>query len=84
LLKISPKAMARHRRDAVGGNLTDSSGAYSFRKPQRLTITVPWNLYDILVQRSDQQGRSLSNLACYWLERQADQLRRDPFAQDGF
>ena len=55
-----------------------------FRSSQRLTITVPWNLYDTLVQRSDQQGRSLSNLACYWLERQADQLRRDSFPHDGF
>lgn len=77
--------MAKHRCDAVGGDLMNSPGGrHPFRRPQRLTITVPWNLYDILVQRSDQQGRSLSNLACYWLERQADQFRRDSFSQDGY
>ena len=41
------------------------------RRPQRITITVPWQLYQRLIQISDQQGRSLSNLACYWLERQS-------------
>ena len=77
--------MAHHHREAVGSHSVDpSTGRHPFRKPQRLTITVPWNLYDILVQRSDQQGRSLSNLACYWLERQADQLRHDPSSQDDF
>lgn len=76
--------MARHRRAALRGNFADAANGYSFRKPQRLTITVPWNLYDILVQRSDQQGRSLSNLACYWLERQAEQLPRDSFPQGDY
>jgi hypothetical protein len=41
------------------------------RRPQRITITVPWQLYQRLMDVSDQQGRSLSNLACYWLERQS-------------
>lgn len=44
----------------------------ALRKPQRVTITLPWRLYDTLMRISDQQGRSLSNLACYWLERQAE------------
>jgi hypothetical protein len=41
------------------------------RRPQRITITIPWQLYQRLIDISDAQGRSLSNLACYWLERQS-------------
>jgi hypothetical protein len=44
----------------------------SLRKPQRVSITIPWRLYEKLLRISDQQGRSLSKIACYWLERQAD------------
>ena len=47
------------------------SRAIATRRPQRITITVPWSLYNALVQASDLQGRSLSNLACYWLEQQS-------------
>jgi len=36
--------------------------------PRRVTITVPYALYCELLARSDQQGRSLSNLAAYLLE----------------
>jgi hypothetical protein len=43
---------------------------YSTRKPQRVTITVPYRVYEALVQESDDQGRSLSNLASVWLEQQ--------------
>lgn len=45
----------------------------SSRKPQRVTITVPWTLYNRLIQESSLQGRSLSNLACHWLELQSEQ-----------
>lgn len=45
--------------------------AIATRRPQRITITVPWSLYNALVEASDLQGRSLSNLACYWLEQQS-------------
>jgi hypothetical protein len=41
------------------------------RKPQRVTITVPYRVYEVLLQESDHQGRSLSNLASYWLEAQS-------------
>ena len=43
------------------------------RKPQRITITVPWSLYQSLLDTSDEQGRSLSNIAAYWLERMAEE-----------
>lgn len=39
-----------------------------FRKPQRITITVSHHLYELLLQCSDLQGRSISNLAAYLLE----------------
>ena len=32
------------------------------RSPQRITITIPWQLYQRLLDISDQQGHSLSNL----------------------
>ena len=43
------------------------------RKPQRITITVSWSLYQSLLVNSDEQGRSLSNIAAYWLERMAEE-----------
>ena len=43
---------------------------YSTRKPQRVTITVPYRVYAALLQESDYQGRSLSKLASVWLEQQ--------------
>jgi hypothetical protein len=46
------------------------------RKPQRITITVAWSTYQSLIATSDEQGRSLSNTAAYWLERQADAMKR--------
>ena len=43
-------------------------GINSFRSSQRLTITVPHATLDALVERSNREGRSLSNLAAYLLE----------------
>ena len=40
----------------------------TFRKPVRITITVPHSTHSALEDRSDQEGRSLSNLAAYILE----------------
>ncbi len=51
------------------------AGIYS-RKPQRITITLPWSTYQALLEVSDEQGRSLSNTAAYWLERQSEAVRR--------
>lgn len=42
--------------------------ANAFRTPRRLTITIPHGIYRELIERSDEQGRSLSNLAAYLLE----------------
>jgi hypothetical protein len=38
------------------------------RKPQRITITVPWALRERLQNRADHEGRSLSNLMAHLLE----------------
>lgn len=40
----------------------------AFRSPKRITITVPYGAYQSLLNRSDQEGRSMSNLAAYILE----------------
>ena len=45
------------------------------RKPQRITITIPWSTYQVIAETSSEQGRSLSNTAAYWLERQAELFR---------
>jgi hypothetical protein len=38
------------------------------RHPMRITITVSHALYDYLGQRSQEEGRSMSNLAAFILE----------------
>lgn len=38
------------------------------RHPQRITITLNWQLHQQLIQRSGWEGRSLSNLAAHLLE----------------
>lgn len=37
-------------------------------KPRRITVTIPSKLYHYLVDRSDREGRSLSNLVAFLLE----------------
>jgi len=44
---------------------------YISRKPQRISITVSHSVHEALVEESLFQGRSLSNLASYWLEQRA-------------
>jgi len=39
-----------------------------FRSPTRISITVPFNTYQELIKRSDDEGRSMSNLAAFILE----------------
>jgi hypothetical protein len=38
------------------------------RSPRRLSVTIPYGLHQRLIERSDQEGRSISNLAAYLLE----------------
>jgi len=47
----------------------DRNGNRLFRKPQRISITVPDHIHRALLARSSDQGRSLSNVAAFLLER---------------
>ncbi|MEI8250226.1 MAG: hypothetical protein WCF98_03550 [Synechococcus sp. ELA057] len=40
----------------------------AFRSPRRISITLPFHAFSALQDRSDEEGRSLSNLACFLLE----------------
>jgi hypothetical protein len=40
----------------------------AFRSPTRISITLPDCIYQHLLSRSDEEGRSLSNLAAFLLE----------------
>lgn len=40
----------------------------AFRSPKRISITVSYRAHQRLLDRSDQEGRSLSNLAAFLLE----------------
>lgn len=44
------------------------------RKPKRVSITVAQTVLDRLQQRSDEEGRSTSNLAAYLLEMALDAM----------
>jgi len=46
-----------------------------FRKPKRITITIPYHTYSLLLECSNAQGRSLSNLAAFLLETSVESLR---------
>jgi len=44
------------------------SAATPFKSPKRVSITIPYAVYDYLMAMSDEQGRSLSNYAAHLLE----------------
>ena len=48
--------------------MTAYSISPAFRTPLRISITLPHNTYHQLLERSDFEGRSMSNLAAYLLE----------------
>ncbi|MFM8276051.1 MAG: ribbon-helix-helix domain-containing protein [Cyanobium sp.] len=56
-----------------GWNSRDMDGKLSaFRAPRRITITIPNGVYEALISRSNQEGRSLSNLAAFLIEKTLD------------
>jgi hypothetical protein len=65
-LAISSGAVALSWSEATAMNAEEIRIA--FRKPVRITITVPHSTHQALALRSDQEGRSLSNLAAYMIE----------------
>jgi hypothetical protein len=46
------------------------------RAPRRISITLPMQPYEQLQKRSDWEGRSLSNLAAYLLEKALTEFER--------
>lgn len=48
---------------------TVSGFRYSMRKPQRITFTISYRVHKILLDRSIEEGRSLSNLIAHLLEK---------------
>jgi hypothetical protein len=38
------------------------------KSPKRITITIPYSTFQAIVERSNEEGRSLSNLAAFILE----------------
>jgi hypothetical protein len=46
-----------------------SPHSHASRAPKRITITIPFNTFQALEHRRAEEGRSLSNLAAYLLER---------------
>ena len=54
---------------AYAGQLSHIHRSPLYRAPKRLTITVPFSTFSALESRSHEEGRSLSNLAAYLLER---------------
>ena len=45
-----------------------SSRTSRFRAPQRISITLPQHVFEALIDRSAEEGRSLSNLSAFLLE----------------
>lgn len=53
-----------------------------FRKPSRISVTVPFELYRALIERSNREGRSISNLASFLLETAIKELSEPADASD--
>jgi hypothetical protein len=48
-------------------------------KPFRLSVTVSGKVFDYIVKQSLVEGRSMSNLISYLLERTIDSLQPSPY-----
>lgn len=77
VLDCSCRVERRHSRDAMDFSSSVAKPVIgqarisldpAFRAPRRITITLPYATYHQLLGRSEQEGRSLSNLAAYLLE----------------
>ena len=52
----------------VAAALSATAAELAKRRPQRVTITLPWGTHDRLLERSAYEGRSLSSLCAHLLE----------------
>jgi hypothetical protein len=57
----------------AGGMDRTQGSEHIIRSPKRISITIPHSMYQKIVERSIQEGRSLSNLASFILERGIEQ-----------
>ena len=65
----TPQAQAMNHRQRQPGQDTNRNHLTALqRKPVRISITISHALHQSLMHLSDEQGRSLSNLAAYLLE----------------
>lgn len=55
---------------AYANGIDQGPRSWVSRVPKRIAITVPYSTFRQLEQRSAAEGRSLSNLAAYALERE--------------
>ena len=55
--------------------------APSFRSSRRLSVTVPYHAFRALQERSDFEGRSISNLAAYLIESSLEASQRNGSAR---
>ena len=56
---------------------TVNGSTSSFRHPHRISITLPQQVFETLLERSLQEGRSLSNLGAYLLEWSLHRIERE-------
>ena len=63
--------MTGFNRPATGGATRMAELQPMFRKPQRICATVPYAVHQYLQERADTEGRSVSNLISYIIEKAA-------------
>jgi hypothetical protein len=52
----------------LAANANSQAKSMEFKSPKRISITIPSSTYEMLLAASEEQGRSVSNLAAYLLE----------------
>ena len=59
-------------KEDIGENETKSN---LFRSSRRICITIPHSIAKHLEEQSDREGRSISNLAAYLLEKSLSEIK---------
>jgi hypothetical protein len=67
------------RRPAQAAELPAVSAVEHLRRcPQRVSVTISWRLRQKLQTRADEEGRSLSNLLAFLLEKASSEGMAEP------
>jgi len=48
------------------------------RQPKRISVTLSYRVHELLLTRSEEEGRSVSNLCAYLLEESLDKHKNEP------